>query len=136
MGGQEMAQQPIENPTTKANTLDQEPDVIITLFSKDGSSSLQRPANLAELEQMLSKPMPAENDSRWISCTGEVDELVLQMLETTLQLIPALLVIPDADMHFGGCGVVIPADQDLQVPQQGCQQPPTLSRFWTTDPFK
>jgi len=115
-----MTQQPIENPTRKANTLDQEPDVIITLFSKDGSSSLQRPANLAELEQMLSKPMPAENDSRWISCTGEVDELVLQMLETTLQLIPALLVIPDADMHFGGCGVVIPADQDLQVPQQVC----------------
>lgn len=100
-------------------TYEQTPEVTVTDFSADGVSTVYNLADMSALEQLLTAGV-ATDCSRWVSFIGEVDPLAIEMLETQLNVIPSLLIVPDADMHFGGLGIAVPADQELDSPQQIC----------------
>ena len=90
-----------------------------TEFSPNGANTVHRPASTSQLEELLASPVPQAN-ARWVSFTGSVTTSVKRMLRTHLKLLPSLLVTPDAEMHFGGGSVVVPADTALDIPQQFC----------------
>jgi len=106
----------LRNSTT---AYQQQSEVTVIEFSPSGANTVHRPASTSQLEELLASPVPQAN-ARWVSFTGAVTQSVKRMLRTHLKLLPSLLVTPDAEMHFGGGSVVVPADTALDIPQQFC----------------